>query len=47
VSRAFAAGDAGVVGPALNLLWASQHLDNLRQLGVQLTQATAELSKDR
>jgi hypothetical protein len=47
VSRAFAAGDAGVVGPALNLLWANQHLDNLRQLGVQLTQATAELSKDR
>lgn len=43
VSRAFAAGDKTVVGPALSLLWASQHLDNLRQLGVQLTQATAEL----
>jgi uncharacterized membrane protein YccC len=45
VSHAFAAGDEGLVGPALNLLWASQHLDNLRQLEVQLTQATAELSR--
>lgn len=45
VSRAFSAGDERVVGPALSLLWASQHLDNLRQLGVQLTQATAELSR--
>lgn len=44
VSRAFAAEDERLVGPALSLLWASQHLDNLRQLGVQLTQATAELS---
>ena len=44
VSRAFAAGDEGVVGPALNLLWASQHLDNLRELGAQLTEAAAELS---
>ena len=43
VSRAFAAGDGSIVGPALNLLWASQHLDNLRRLGGQLTQATAEL----
>jgi hypothetical protein len=44
VSRAFAAEDERLVGPALSLLWASQHLDNLRQLGIQLTQATAELS---
>jgi uncharacterized membrane protein YccC len=45
VSRAFAAGDERVVGAALNLLWASQHLDNLRQLGVQLARATTELSR--
>jgi uncharacterized membrane protein YccC len=44
VSRAFAAGDESIVGPALSLLWASQHVDNLRQLGVQLSEATAELS---
>ena len=47
VSSAFAAGEEGVVGPALNLLWASQHLDNLRQLEAQLTQATAELSNGK
>lgn len=45
VSRAFATGDERVVGPALSLLWASQHLENLRQLGVQLSQATAGLSR--
>jgi uncharacterized membrane protein YccC len=45
VSRAFATGDERVVGPALSLLWASQHLENLRQLGVQLTQVTARLSR--
>jgi uncharacterized membrane protein YccC len=45
VSRAVAAGDESLVGPALSLLWASQHLDNLRQLGVQLSQPTAELSR--
>jgi hypothetical protein len=45
VSRAFADGDESLVGPALSLLWASQHLDNLRQLGVQLSQPTAEFSR--
>jgi uncharacterized membrane protein YccC len=45
VSRAFAAGDESVVGPALGLLWSSQHLDNLGRLGVQLIQPTAELSR--
>jgi hypothetical protein len=45
VSRAFAAGDEGTVGPALNLLWAGQHLDHLRQLAIQLTQATTELPR--
>jgi uncharacterized membrane protein YccC len=45
VSRALAGGDEGVVEPALSLLWASQHLDNLRQLGTQLTHANAELSR--
>jgi uncharacterized membrane protein YccC len=45
VSRAFAAGDESLVGPALSLLWANQHLDNLRQLRAQLTQPTTELSK--
>jgi uncharacterized membrane protein YccC len=45
VSRAFAAGNEGITGPALSLLWANQHLDNLRQLGVHLTQPTAQLSR--
>jgi uncharacterized membrane protein YccC len=44
VSRAFGARDASLVGPALGLLWASQHLDSLRRLGAELTQPTAELS---
>ena len=40
------AGDASIVGPALNLLWVSEYLDNLRQLGVQLIQPAAELSSE-
>jgi len=38
------AGDDSIVGPALNLLWVSRHLDNLWRLGVQLIQPAAELS---
>jgi uncharacterized membrane protein YccC len=44
VRHALAAGDVSAVGPVLTLLWASQHLDNLRQLGDRLTQPAAELS---
>ena len=42
--EALAAGDDSIVGPALSLLWASQHLDNLRRLGVRLIQPAAEYS---
>jgi hypothetical protein len=46
VRQALAVGDDSIVGPALSLLWASQHLDNLRQLGARLIQpATAFSSK--
>jgi uncharacterized membrane protein YccC len=44
VRQALAAGDDSMVGPALSLLWASQHLDNLRQLGAHLIQPAAEFS---
>jgi uncharacterized membrane protein YccC len=44
VRQALAAGDDSMVGPALTLLWASQHLDNLRRLGVELLQPAAEFS---
>jgi hypothetical protein len=46
VRQALAAGDDSVVGPALSLLWASQHLDNLRQLGANLIQPAAELASE-
>ena len=45
VTGAFAAGDESVVGEGVSLLWASQHLDHLRRLGVQLARAGAELSR--
>jgi hypothetical protein len=44
VGHALATGDESIVGPALSLLWASQHLDNLRQLGAHLIQPAAEFS---
>jgi uncharacterized membrane protein YccC len=44
VRQALAAGDGAMVGSALTLVWASQHLDNLRQLGARLIQPAAELS---
>jgi hypothetical protein len=46
VRQALAAGGDSIVGPALSLLWASQHLDNLRQLGVHLIQPAAEFSSE-
>ena len=42
--KALAAGDDSMVGPALSLLWASQHLDNLRELGARLIAPAAEFS---
>ena len=33
-----------MVGPALSLLWAGEHLDNLWQLGADLIQAADEFS---
>jgi uncharacterized membrane protein YccC len=44
VRQTLVAGDDSIVGPAINLFWASHHLDNLRELGVQLIQPAAELS---
>ena len=44
VRQAFAAGDDSMVAPALSLLWASQHLDNLRELGGRLIAPAAEFS---
>ncbi|MFL5820220.1 MAG: FUSC family protein [Solirubrobacteraceae bacterium] len=44
VPQALAAGDGSMVAPALTLLWASQHVDNLWELGAQLTQPAAEFS---
>lgn len=43
-SRGVPAGDDSIVGPALSLLWASQHLNNLRRLGVRLIQPAAKFS---
>jgi uncharacterized membrane protein YccC len=42
--RAVAAGDESTVGPALGMLWAGQQLDNLRELGGQLLEPSAELT---
>ncbi len=44
VRKALAAGDDSMVGPALSLLWASQHLDKLRELGARLISPAAEFS---
>jgi hypothetical protein len=44
VGDALAAGGDSLVGPALDLLWASQHLENLRQLEAELIQPARELS---
>ena len=40
--RAVAEGDEGTVRPALGMLWASQHLDNLRRLEDHLVEPAAE-----
>jgi len=42
--RAVAAGDESMVDPALGMLWAGQQLDNLRELGGQLLEPSAELT---
>jgi uncharacterized membrane protein YccC len=47
VRQALAAGDRSMVGPALSLLWAGQHLHSLRQLGPQLIQPAAEFSRSQ
>ena len=44
VRQVVAAGDGSMVGPALSLLWAGEHLDNLWQLGADLIQAADEFS---
>jgi uncharacterized membrane protein YccC len=44
--EALAAGDDSMIGPTLSLLWASQHLDNLRELGAHLIEPAAELTSD-
>jgi hypothetical protein len=42
VQRALAAGDDSITEPALSLLWASQHLENLRKLEGDLAEPAAE-----
>jgi uncharacterized membrane protein YccC len=42
VQRALAAGDDSITEPALSLLWASQHLENLRKLEGDLAAPAAE-----
>src|SRR5205823_14461233 len=42
--EAVAGGDRATIGPALGLLWASQHLDNLWRLEGHLAQSAAEAS---
>jgi uncharacterized membrane protein YccC len=44
VRQTLVAGDDSTVGPAISLLWASEHVDNLRRLGAQLVKAASELS---
>jgi uncharacterized membrane protein YccC len=44
VRRALASGDESLVGPAISLLWAGQHLDNLRELGAHMVQPATEFS---
>jgi uncharacterized membrane protein YccC len=44
VRRALIAGNGSIVEPALNLLWAVQHLDSLRQLGGDLVMPAGDLS---
>jgi uncharacterized membrane protein YccC len=44
VRHALATGDDSIVGPAVSLLWASQHLDNLHELGAHLIQPAAKFS---
>jgi hypothetical protein len=46
VRQALATGDDSIVGPAVSLLWASQHLDNLRELGAHLIQPAGEFSSN-
>jgi uncharacterized membrane protein YccC len=43
VRQALADGDGSMIGPALSLLWAGEHLDNLWQLGADLIQPAADL----
>ncbi|MDX6590356.1 MAG: hypothetical protein QOI84_1630 [Solirubrobacterales bacterium] len=44
VSEALAAGDPSTLGPALNLLWASRHIETLRRLAGRLVEPADELS---
>ena len=44
--QALAAGNDSMVGPTVRLLWASQQLDNLRELGAHLIEPAAELTGD-
>jgi uncharacterized membrane protein YccC len=43
VRQALADGDGSMIGPALSLLWAGEHLDNLWELGADLIQPAADL----
>jgi uncharacterized membrane protein YccC len=44
VRQSVVAGDDSLVGPAISLLWASEHLHNLRRLAARLTEPASELS---
>jgi uncharacterized membrane protein YccC len=44
--QALVGGDDSMVGPALSLLWASQHLDNLWGLGAHLIEPAGELASE-
>ena len=44
VRQTLVGGGDSLAGPALSLLWASQHLDNLRRLGDRLIPPAAEVS---
>jgi uncharacterized membrane protein YccC len=44
VRQSLAAGDGAAIGPALTLLWADQHLDNLWRLGARLIEPAADLT---
>ena len=46
VSEALAAGDPSALAPALNLLWASRHIETLRRLAGRLVEPADDLSGD-